>query len=139
MAMTTKVELTGPLFENPIPVLNKVSKIFMQHLVELGEQRLDETLRPRPSGVYLSVSEARVPSTGNYRRNVSGKVTQNLEGIITDGNVIYGPWLEGISSRNQSTRFKGYASFRKTSQWLNKQIPKEADKFMKEIARRMNR
>ena len=139
MAMTTKVELTGPIFENPHPELQKVTRRFLQHIGELGEQRLDETLRPRPSGVYLSVSEARVPSTGNYRRNVSGTVTPNLQGIITDGNVIYGPWLEGISSRNQSTRFKGYATFRKTGQWLNKQIPKEAEKLKKAIAQRMNR
>jgi len=100
---------------------------------------LDETLRPRPSGVYLSVSEARVPSTGNYRRNVSAEVRPSLSVVLSDGGVIYGPWLEGVSSRNQSTRFKGYATFRKTGQWLNKQIPKEAEKLKKAIAQRMNR
>ena len=59
-------------------------------------------------------------STGHYRRNVHGKV-ENLVGRISDGGVVYGPWLEGTGSRNQTTRFKGYASFRKTAQYIQKE------------------
>ena len=33
---------------------------------------------------------------------------------IHDGGMIYGPWLEGTGSRNRTTRFKGYATFRRT-------------------------
>lgn len=36
--------------------------------------------------------------------------------VVTDGGVIYGPWLEGVGSRNQTTRFKGYATFRTVAQ-----------------------
>lgn len=35
---------------------------------------------------------------------------------VTDGGIIYGPWLEGVSSRNKTTRFKGYAQFRRAAQ-----------------------
>lgn len=38
---------------------------------------------------------------------------------ITDQGVIYGPWLEGTGSRNRTTRFKGYATFRRTVQQIN--------------------
>lgn len=38
---------------------------------------------------------------------------------ITDQGVIYGPWLEGTGSRNKTTRFKGYATFRRTFQQIN--------------------
>lgn len=31
---------------------------------------------------------------------------------IWDQDVVYGPWLEGTGSRNKSTRFKGYFTFR---------------------------
>ncbi len=31
---------------------------------------------------------------------------------IWDQDVIYGPWLEGTGSRNRTTRFKGYFTFR---------------------------
>lgn len=48
--------------------------------------------------------------------------------------VTWGPWLEGTSKRNQSTRFKGYHLFRKTRQALQQMAPeigqKELDKVM---------
>lgn len=31
---------------------------------------------------------------------------------IWDQRMIYGPWLEGTGSRNRTTRFKGYRTFR---------------------------
>lgn len=34
-------------------------------------------------------------------------------------NLIYGPWLEGTGSRNRTTRFKGYASFRRAVGVIN--------------------
>lgn len=39
---------------------------------------------------------------------------------VDDSGVIYGPWLEGVGSRNAPrTRFKGYAMFRRATQYLN--------------------
>lgn len=39
---------------------------------------------------------------------------------VHDSGVIYGPWLEGVGSRNYpATRFRGYASFRRATQYLN--------------------
>lgn len=40
------------------------------------------------------------------------------ESVVTDQGVVYGPWLEGIGSRNKDTRFKGYQTFRRVSQML---------------------
>ena len=120
--MQARVELTGPIAEG------KAGRILEQHvgkaveeLVELGEERLHAILRPRPTGVFLSVQQARPghASTGNYRRNVQGRTT-GLTGVISDGGVVYGPWLEGVDRRNQTTRFKGYRSFQNTSTFLEK-------------------
>lgn len=51
--------------------------------------------------------------TGYYE----SKVTKERRGpgviSVNDSGVIYGPWLEGISSRNETTSFKGYATFRR--------------------------
>jgi hypothetical protein len=33
---------------------------------------------------------------------------------VGDGGIVYGPWLEGVSERNKTTRFKGYATFRRS-------------------------
>ncbi len=38
---------------------------------------------------------------------------------INDGGIVYGPWLEGVGSRNKETRFKGYATFRRVTQSLD--------------------
>jgi hypothetical protein len=39
--------------------------------------------------------------------------------LIHDQRMIYGPWLEGTGSRNRTTRFKGYRTFRIITQQLN--------------------
>jgi hypothetical protein len=47
--------------------------------------------------------------------------------VVHDRGIIYGPWLEGVSTRNQQTRFKGYASFRRGFQKLTGEVPKLLD------------
>ncbi len=59
--------------------------------------------------------------TGQYRRGVRGELTRVRHGTIHDSNAVQGPWLEGTSSRNQSTRFKGYAMFRRAGQQLQRE------------------
>jgi hypothetical protein len=147
--MNMTVESRGPIFDKRGKnIVQKVSNKFLQRIVELGEQRLDEILRPRPMGVYKSAQEARsgitsegksysYASTGNYRRNISGRV-QGLTGVIDDGKVVYGAWLEGTSPRNQATQFKGYASFRKTKDWMQKHVSIIRNKFEKEYVKRLN-
>jgi len=36
--------------------------------------------------------------------------------------VLYGPWLEGTSTKNATTRFKGYKLFRLTRNKLRKEV-----------------
>lgn len=138
MATTIQVTLSGPLFRKGSAPVRAAAQNAVRELVELGEQRLDQMLRPRPAGVYLSVSEAQKgkASTGNYRRNIHA-VVKDLNGIITDGGVVYGPWLEGTSSRNQTTRFKGYQSFRRTAQYMQKHGKAILEKWAHKAAQEM--
>jgi hypothetical protein len=49
--------------------------------------------------------------------------------MVTDGGVIYGPWIEGVGSRNSPvTRFKGYSSFRKAGQAVQRDVGRIADR-----------
>lgn len=50
----------------------------------------------------------------------------------------YGPWLEGVSKRNASTRFKGYHAFRKQTQRLTGDVPRIAEPAVDEYVREMN-
>ena len=119
--MTLMVKLKGPLFQQAGRKLpRRALEDVIQEVIEDGNERLAEILRPRPAGVFLSVAQAgRAASKGNYRRHLQTS-RRGLTGILSDGGVVYGPWLEGTSSRNNSTRFKGYRSFRLTQQWLEK-------------------
>jgi hypothetical protein len=57
--------------------------------------------------------------------------------VVHDRGVVYGPWLEGVGSRNRTTRFKGYHSFRKAAQELRQQIPALADPIVDLHMRRL--
>jgi hypothetical protein len=49
---------------------------------------------------------------------------------------LYGPWLEGTSTRNTSTRFKGYRMFKLTRGRLRKQVgPLVQDLFERAVAK----
>jgi hypothetical protein len=60
--------------------------------------------------------------------------------VVTDQGVIYGPWLEGVGSRNRSTRFKGYFHFRQTTQSMNnrRSVAHIVDPVITDIVRVLN-
>lgn len=48
--------------------------------------------------------------------------------MVTDGGVIYGPWIEGVGSRNSPvTRFKGYRVFRTVAQIIDRDAGRIAE------------
>jgi hypothetical protein len=56
---------------------------------------------------------------------------------VSDSRVVYGGWLEGVSRRNRTTRFKGYHTFRLIKQQINKEKARIArpavNQFIKEL------
>lgn len=66
--------------------------------------------------------------TGYYE----SRITHDRD-TVSDGNVIYGPWLEGVGERNRTTRFKGYATFRLVAQALEQ----KAERVLQPQIRRM--
>lgn len=102
------VTYSGPLFDGTslqtiAAMMRDIDNAMGQEAVDLVRDQLDSSLQ-NPTGFYRSQIE--------FTRNTKGVV-------IDDSDVIYGNWLEGTGSRNQTTRFKGYASFRKAVQRLN--------------------
>jgi hypothetical protein len=61
-----------------------------------------------------------------------------MHGVVDDSNVIYGPWLEGVGSRNEKTRFKGYFTFRKAAQKLNDMAQHTVDAAVAKLVGRLN-
>lgn len=57
--------------------------------------------------------------------------------VVTDGGVVYGPWLEGVGSRNNTTRFKGYSSFRRATQRIDGRADEIAERTLPPYLARM--
>jgi hypothetical protein len=55
---------------------------------------------------------------------------------IHDQGVIYGPWLEGVGSRNRTTRFKGYAIYRKSVAEIQRHMDNIAEIEIEDALRR---
>ena len=128
--ISTEVTLNGPFFTGALPP--KVGRRLddaLQELVEKGETRLGQLLQKGAGGVYLADGR----STGYYRQNVAGELRPDHSALITDGGVVYGPWLEGVGSRNTTTRFKGYHTFRQVGDWLQEQAPAVLEKHAKKL------
>lgn len=58
---------------------------------------------------------------------------------VHDSMVIYGPWLEGIGSRNATTRFKGYATFRRVAQRMQGEVVRITGPVFDRAVRELNR
>jgi len=57
--------------------------------------------------------------------------------LVHDRGIIYGPWLEGVSTRNRATRFRGYASFRKATQKVEAKVPYLVDAALRRLIARL--
>lgn len=70
--------------------------------------------------------------TGYYESNVTIHHTSYGEEVWDGGEAgpVYGPWLEGVGSRNNSTRFRGYFAFRKAATALEQHIEGLGDRLL---------
>jgi hypothetical protein len=111
-----------PLFEITIGV-KATGKIFLPVPRHLAIGRLLTHIKSDVAdyGVFLVLlrlaSVLREP-TGYYESRIK-KDRQGDDFFVTDSGVVYGPWLEGTSSRNQISRFKGYRTFQQTKRQLD--------------------
>lgn len=73
--------------------------------------------------------------TGHYTSQI--QVDRAVGTRVTDGGIVYGPWLAGASERNRTTRFKGYAHWRRAVQKLRGEAPDIAKREIDEHLRRL--
>lgn len=115
------VHLRGPVVEGHT---ERIMRAYMtdaeQQVAQRGEnlvhQRLGHVLK-HPTGYY----ESRIQTERAH------------DGFaVNDGGVVYGPWLEGVGSRNRTTRFKGYFTFRLVSQQLDGEAGDVAERVLRE-------
>jgi hypothetical protein len=125
------VQISGPLFDGIAAhavdsYLTEVERVVGQYAFTQVKERLGEVLQ-HPTGYYESKIQTERRADGT---------------AINDGwpgsGVLYGPWLEGVGSRNQTTRFKGYATFRMIGQQVERQAAAMAQEILQPYLETMN-
>lgn len=125
--VTVSVSLHGPLLSGTAAAaLTEIAHNAINELVDEGEKRVALQLYP---GHGLR--------SGHYRRSIHGDMLSSLHGRVHDSGVVYGPWLEGVSTRNQRSRFKGYAMFRNAYQQLERIKVAVVEKHVQRFMQRM--
>lgn len=109
--MATRVSFNGAFFDHR-----------GEHdLDEYGRAVLDTLSRQGYAIVMTNLNRSIKHPTPYYETQVRIEDRPPWAKSINDRGIIYGPWLEGTSPRNITTRFKGYASFRRAGQQLERE------------------
>ena len=58
--------------------------------------------------------------------------------LVNDRGIVYGPWLEGTSKRNEETSFKGYHAFRVATEHVNQRVGDLIGHVMRTFIGRLN-
>lgn len=118
---------SGPFLEGRAdPIVRAFRAEAVETVAAMGVNELHARLRRRLKN-----------PTGRYQARIVTDLQVN-DRVITDRGVVYGPWLEGTSRRNQTTRFKGYRTFRQTRLWMRKKAGPEAQKLLDKYVAKLN-
>ncbi|MCT2591147.1 hypothetical protein LHJ74_14730 [Streptomyces sp. N2-109] len=122
-----QIRVRGPVFDGrahraAADYAEAVEGAVAKEGLRMATARFRQVLR-HPTGYY--VSHVRVRETAGRH-------------VVTDGGVVYGPWLEGVGSRNfPETRFRGYSTFRRTQALLDRRATNIAEREWSRFAGRM--
>lgn len=125
--MSTTVIKRGPLFDGRAAA---AMRQYIPAMVEEVGQAAEDLVR-EGTGVFKN-------PTGTYESSITWDRSSSSYGMVTDRNSVYGPWLEGVGSRNATSRFKGYHLWRKGYQQAERVADRIAERLMGRYIRRMN-
>ena len=132
--INTQVILSGNLFERPKQITDYHINLMTKDLAQQAE--LAVKFQGQSSFRYESS-----PPTGAWMRSVKTRVSAAVGGLkgweVHDSGIVYGPWLEGVSRRNEATPFKGYAMFRKVQQELERKAPRMVMPDVRRMTRKL--
>jgi hypothetical protein len=123
LQIRTRMRYNGPIFDF------RARRAFADMREELEEEAAEWAL-DHIKGTFHT--HFKYP-TGYYESNVRIKNSSSGHEVWDGGwaGPVYGPWLEGVGSRNQTTRFKGYHAFRKAAQALDRHIDDIGDRLFR--------
>jgi hypothetical protein len=142
--VSSDVKCTGPLFDGRAEhAVQRATTAARERVADMGERlaasALMASIRSHGTGRAVrsvtTTDKSRIYQTGKYTMIVTADLD---ESIVTTELATYGPWLEGTGSRNETTRFKGYHSFRMAGQVLDGLAEGLAEDAVQPYLREMN-
>lgn len=115
---TTKVVIKGPLFDGRA---DEAAREFTDKLAREVAEIGVTWIKVEAHGMDRSGRGGTGKAAGGVEGPIGSGGTYVIKGGIRKGEYAW-PWLEGTSKRNQSTRFKGYHTFRRTRLRMRKQV-----------------
>jgi|SRR3989304_1423301 len=126
--VNVKVETKGAIFN-----ASKTQAAGRRLIVDINEAIAQEGV----NRVLARLQRVLKNPSGYYQSQIAVQKRQIYRGYW-DNNAIYGGWLEGVSSRNRTTRFKGYRTFRMVKQTLDRDAVSIAKPLVDKYIREMN-
>lgn len=115
MAGGWDVDLTGCAFARTGYPQAEVQRFLAEVTDEVSAQLLADW--------HTNLNQSIRRPTPYYETQLVNQTVQPTLHKVHDRGVVYGPWLEGTSSRNRTTRFRGYSSLRRARQTTVARIP----------------
>lgn len=122
-----EIDLDGPLFNG----------LAAHAAAQCAEDIVGEVGAQASANVHLLLDRSLKNPTPYYETQITLDRPMPLTARVHDRGVIYGAWLEGTGSRNRTTRFKGYASFRRAAQQTRREASRIADAVVRRYLPRM--
>jgi hypothetical protein len=113
MSTTIEITFTGPLFDGRAEQI--IDSIIDDMTVEVANEA--------SATVHRLLNERIQHPTPYYETQIARQDPRPGTSIVTDRGVIYGPWLEGTSPRNRTTRFRGYHAFSEATDQIDDRAP----------------
>jgi hypothetical protein len=106
--MSYNINFSGPLFNGvAVAELATAEAAVQKEIAEYAEYQWQ-----------MNMHDSFQHPTGHYQSHVN-TIRRGSDLVVNDGwpgsGLAYGPWLEGIGSRNKTTRFKGYFAMRRAA------------------------
>jgi hypothetical protein len=141
---------SGPVFDGA--VREYVSDYLRQVEDVIGDEAVTRIRAYLPTQyLYIiepSYNEQAPPDAGRYQASITSSRIDFDSVMVTDGGVVYGPWLEGIATGNliiyphrfnpPPRRFPGYHAFRIIGEQLDMEATAIAERELPEFLVMMN-
>lgn len=143
------VRVSGPLFDGRAEIalmegVDAIRRQVAERGVNIVRANFASSIRVEETGRALAAITTADHSTAYTTTSSSGKsytlpvYVGTDEEVVTTDLATYGPWLEGVGSRNATTRFKGYHGFRRGAEQLDAESGRVGDDAIRPYVERMS-